>query len=506
MSQDQKSYGQILKSSSIVGGSQGVALLIGLIQTKCVAVFLGPVGVGLSGAFGSLIGIVVTLCGLGVSSSAVRSIAKANASEEKGDLGKLVTTLRILSWITGLVGSAVVLLFAKPLSRMTFGSEEYWIALSVLSLCVLFRCLKNGQLGYIQGIRRIGDLAKMKIIASITGVTIGVGLYAWLGLRGIVPAIFAMGLVQLIAANYFARRAQSPTSSVSREEFLKISGDFIKLGVVLMWTGLLSMLVGYLTRVILIQHIDLHAAGLYQSSYRISAMFVGFILAAMSADFLPRLSEVADDDKKIQQQVNEQTEIGLLLAVPGILATITFTSWIIAILYTSEFKMAEELMKWMVLGCLGRVISWPMAMILIAKGCKAWLMVLESCASVLHVALIYAGVQQFGVVGASYAFALLYVVYIIATKLIANKVVGFAWSSEVVKMLLLYLPAVLFLVSLSFVVGQWLFMTVGCVLTLVIGIYNVRQLSMRLPRGHKINTYLSKVPLMNRTFLKRGDE
>ena len=41
------SYRQILKSSSLIGGSQGINFAIGLVKTKMVAVFLGSSGIGL---------------------------------------------------------------------------------------------------------------------------------------------------------------------------------------------------------------------------------------------------------------------------------------------------------------------------------------------------------------------------------------------------------------------------------------------------------------------------
>lgn len=41
------SYGQILRSSSIIGGATGINYVIGMVRTKAVAVLLGPSGIGL---------------------------------------------------------------------------------------------------------------------------------------------------------------------------------------------------------------------------------------------------------------------------------------------------------------------------------------------------------------------------------------------------------------------------------------------------------------------------
>ena len=42
-----KSYGQILKSSALIGGSTAFNMLFSIVRTKAMAVLLGPTGVGL---------------------------------------------------------------------------------------------------------------------------------------------------------------------------------------------------------------------------------------------------------------------------------------------------------------------------------------------------------------------------------------------------------------------------------------------------------------------------
>ena len=67
-----KSYPQILKSSSIIGGSRVLNLLIGMVRTKLVAMLLGPPGIGLVSLYQSATGLTGTLSGLGIGQSAVR--------------------------------------------------------------------------------------------------------------------------------------------------------------------------------------------------------------------------------------------------------------------------------------------------------------------------------------------------------------------------------------------------------------------------------------------------
>ena len=66
-----QAYGQILKSSSIMGGVAGFNQLLRMVRTKFAAVLIGTVGSGLIANFGAIQGFVGTLAGLGFQSSAV---------------------------------------------------------------------------------------------------------------------------------------------------------------------------------------------------------------------------------------------------------------------------------------------------------------------------------------------------------------------------------------------------------------------------------------------------
>ena len=54
-SQSKQTYGQILKSSAIVGGSTVLNIGIGIVRTKILALLLGPGGFGLAGLYTSII-------------------------------------------------------------------------------------------------------------------------------------------------------------------------------------------------------------------------------------------------------------------------------------------------------------------------------------------------------------------------------------------------------------------------------------------------------------------
>jgi len=85
------SYGQILKSSSILGGTQAAVYLISLLKTKVAAVLLGPQGIGLVGLYQSATAMIAIVAGLGLNSSGVREVAHAGRTGDGVDLARTAT-------------------------------------------------------------------------------------------------------------------------------------------------------------------------------------------------------------------------------------------------------------------------------------------------------------------------------------------------------------------------------------------------------------------------------
>src|SRR4051812_13416014 len=82
VSKERSTYGEILKSTALIGGSTVVGIFFGIIRTKAMALLLGPAGVGLMGLYASIIDVAQSLAGMGVQSSGVRQIAEASGSGE----------------------------------------------------------------------------------------------------------------------------------------------------------------------------------------------------------------------------------------------------------------------------------------------------------------------------------------------------------------------------------------------------------------------------------------
>ena len=490
------SYTQILRSSSLIGGAQGISLVMGMVRTKFVAILIGPIGIGLVGTFQAIQSLIGTISGLGIRSSAVRDVSLAAERGDDGQIGRTILTLRRVVWVTGLSGAALTASLANFISNYTFGSDEYVLEIGLLGLITLMSNVKGGQIAHIQGMRRIGDLARLNVIGTAVGSIVALVFYAWLGIRGIIPALVLHGLFDLIASSYFARKIPIIDVRMSWMESFRAAGGMARLGLSFMWSGFLVAAVAYITRALIVNQISIEAVGMFAAAFGLSGMFVRFILTAMGADFLPRLVAVSNDYRAMNRLVNEQTEIGLLLAVPGLLAMLTLAPWIIGIFYTAEFLPATDLLQWFILGCLGRVIAWPMGFIMIALGKGAWYAAMQSIMNLIHIALIWVGLEYWGLEGVAIAFFLLYVVGTIVNTLVYFRISGFRWSASTRQLLILLLPVVVaaFLVGRLFPV--WPATGLGVTISAIATILCVRELVKRIGHRHKIAEKILQIPGM----------
>lgn len=488
------SYSQILKSTSIIGGAAGINLLFGMVRMKFAAVLIGPVGVGLVGTYQIIQGMVGTVAGLGIQQSAVRDIAEAVGKGDNDSIGRSVLSLRRICWLTGIIGMIAMVALAVPLSQYTFESADYALDIALLGPIIFLANIQGGQAAILQGMRRIGDLARLNVIGAAVGTLVAVALYSQLGVRGIIPSLLLISLIQLIATWYFSRRVTVPKVQLTWKESFHAANSMIRLGLVFMWNGLMVALVAYLTRSWISQELDLVAVGIFTAAFSLSGMFINFILGAMGADYYPRLTAVSHDHGAMTRLVNEQTEIGLLIAVPGLLATLTLAPWIILLFFTSEFLPAAELLQWFILGCVGRIISWPLGFVMLALAKSKWFFMIETSFNLLHLGMIWVGLGIVGLEGVAIAFFCLYLIYIAAVYGVARHLIGFRWGGATLRLLYIFLPFVV----CAFLSGRMLSLplatVIGGIVTSIVSLLCVRGLVQRLEEDNGLVRFFFRFP------------
>jgi antigen flippase len=242
---EKNTYGDILRASSIMGGAQALNYLVGMVRVKIIAVLLGPAGVGLIGLYSSALGLVGTVTSLGIASSGVREVALAHGQDDPQAVARTVTVLRRACWATGLLGWALSAALAVPLSRWAFGDTAHAAAIAVLGVTLLLGAISGGQTALLQGVRRIGDLARIQVVAMLLNTVVAIGLYTWLRAEGIVPVLVATAVVSLACSWWFARRVALQPVELPWRQTWRETRRLAKLGFAFMWSGLLLAGLGH---------------------------------------------------------------------------------------------------------------------------------------------------------------------------------------------------------------------------------------------------------------------
>ena len=123
--ENRSAYRQVLKATSLFGGAQIFIILIGLVRSKIIALYLGADGFGVTSLLNTPLQLIATITGLGISFSAVREIAIAYEQREQERLDRIYSVFYKWLWVTGILGTLLVIMISPILSYWSFGNLTY---------------------------------------------------------------------------------------------------------------------------------------------------------------------------------------------------------------------------------------------------------------------------------------------------------------------------------------------------------------------------------------------
>ncbi|WP_159461395.1 O-antigen translocase [Dysgonomonas massiliensis] len=461
MSERNDSYKQIVKATGIFGGSQIVIILLGIIRTKFAAFLLGALGVGLIGIFQSVVDMIRTISVLGVDTSGVKEIADTETNKSQEEHIKTISTFRLWFSLTAFLGLFICFAFCFPISLWAFQTPQYAMHVAGLSLCVFFGILATGRSVILQGLRQIGYMAKAGIWTALASLIIIVPMYYFMGTRAIVPSLIIGSLLFYIFSDYYFRKLKIKKVSVNNQEAFEAGTNTLKLGLYILISSILNTIAMFVIRTYIARVDSIEYAGLFQAVWVITTVYLGLILKSMGADYYPRLSAISDQNNAVKTLVNEQSYIAILVSLPIIVGMILFSKFILTLFYSTEFIAASELLRWQLLGSIFKIISWPLAFILLAKN-KGKLFLLSEIifyASYLSSAYLLYSTYSINAFGIAYLIA--YIIYLLTVFVMAKYLTKFEWTPEITSIIS---------ISLAFVIASFIVLMYFDKLGLLLGI------------------------------------
>lgn len=476
MSEQVASYRRILKSSSIIGGASVINIFIGLLRTKILAVLLGPAGIGLVSLYTGLMQTAATLATVGLGTVGTQQIAEAIGKEDERALAVARRAMLFGTLLLAGAGAFVVWSLRELLAAYVLGGAEHASIVGWLALGVALSVAGAAQGALIQGMRRIGDMARLSVYGSVLNTVFGLALLWQWGAAGLVAYVLVGPLMSFLLGHWYVSRLPKTVSKdISIQEIAHQWQTLLRLGIPFMGAGLVGALVNLWIRVEVGNTLGAESLGHFQAAATISMQYIGFVLAAMGADYYPRLTTVIHDRQAATRLVNEQTEIALLLSAPVFIVMIGLTPWVIHLLYSSAFMPAVEVLRWQILGDVLKVASWPLGFVILAAGAGKTFFWSETLAFVLMGGLIAGFSSSIGLKVTGIAFVVCYTVYLPLVYLLAKRRIDFNWTTSVIKLL-----SVVFLLCVGVAVISakfWWGAIVAIVLSLTFALYTFARLS-----------------------------
>jgi enterobacterial common antigen flippase len=476
----------ILKASAIIGSSSLVHIALGAVRTKAMAVMLGPAGIGLLGAFGMILDLARNLAQVGLNGSGVRQIAEAASSGDERRLAVTALVLRRVSLLCALVGAVMLVLFSSAISTLTFGTTDHATSIALVSVALFMGVVAGGQMALLQGTRRVAEQAKVTVYGAVVGTVAAVVIVYFAGEQGIVPSLIAVAAATVGLSWWYSRKVKIIDAPLQPGDTARESALLFKLGLAFLSSGLLVAGAAYAVRTFVLRTLGLDAAGLYQAAWTLGGLYVGFVLQALGTDFYPRLVGVIHDHRASNAIVNEQAHASLLLAAPGIIATITFAPLVVHLFYSAAFSEAVELLRWICLGMALRVITWPVGYIIVAAN-RQWIFFAAEVAwATFNIAASWWCLRAFGLEGAGIAFMLSYIFHALIVYPTANRMTGFRWSTQNLRAGACFVLVVASTFATQRLLPQWPALAVGTCLTLASTWYCLQTLLKLSEAGDKL--------------------
>ena len=481
----------MIRSMLVIGSAQAMNIVISIVRMKVLAVLVGPAGIGLLGVYNSLQATVGSVAGLGLGTSGVRDIA-AN-KEDLAVQSRVRTVLFAAGLVQGAVAMVLVWLFREPLAGWLFGDISRATETGLVGVAILFSLILASQTAILQGLRRIGDLGRVTVLGALGGTIAGL-LAVWLeGEAGLIWFLLVQPLASVLVAAVLSRKLpRTQTPRLTLPGVYATWKPMASLGVVFMIGGLTGAATLLLARSMIARDLGIDAAGLFSASWGVAMVYVGFLLGAMAADFFPRLTEVIHDRAASTRLINDQAQLGLAIGGPVLLALVGIAPWFLALLYSSEFVPAAEMLQWQTLGNVFKLASWPMAFANVAAARARLHLMIELSWNATFLAILWIGLPLIGLEAAGIAFLLAYMLYFLLLYAATRRVFGFRWYGLSLGLIGVHATLASMILALSRYVPV-LAAGMALVLAVMTGVVGLRIVLMKIGPHGRLSTRLHAV-------------
>ena len=423
----------LIKVASLNSASVITKIVTGFLTSKAIAIFIGAEGLALIGNLRNLVSSMQAFAVLGMYNGIVKYIAefKNNTVE----LSKTLSTAFYLGFISTIIVAFLCYFNAEYINTLIFPTyNDYAYVIRIMAIALPFYSMNMFAFSIMNGFSKYKMLLIINIIGQILGASITLILIYQNRIDGaLISIVIAESIIFLITlVGVVNQRSLIPLIRSSQVNFTNIK-NLSSYSIMALFSALILPLVAISIRTYIIDNIGYKDAGFWEAMTRISKYYLMFVSSLMSLYILPRFSEI-DNNKEFREEVFGFYKTIIPVFGLGLLVIFLLRRFIVAIVFTDEFKPVEDLFLWQLLGDFIKVLSIVISYQFLAKK-MFWHYIITEAFSVmiLYLTSIYF-IDLYGVKGATIAHFVTYVMYYgIILLIFSSSLFGVIGETEILK-------------------------------------------------------------------------
>lgn len=388
-----------------------IRMLTGLVINKVLSIYIGPTGLALVGQLQNFSQLAMTAAQGGINSGVTKYAAEYGRDKER--IAILFSTAGRISLFSSIFVGVMILIFANYASLKILNSENYNYIFLIFGLTIVLFVANSLLLSILNGLKEIKTWVKINIIQSIYSLFFTTSLIILLGLDGALIALVTNQSVIFIIMLWLLRKNQFINVSSFKKAFDKPEAKKLGAFALMAITSAATIPFSHLViRNYIGENLGWNKAGYWQAIWYISAMYLMIISTALSTYYLPKLSEITNK-KELRKEILQ----GYTFIMPAVIGMsfliFLCRDFIIWMLFTEDFSPMRELFLWQLVGDVMKMAAWLVGYLMIAKAMTKKFIITEIIFGFGFMILTIFFVRHYGLIGASYSFAMSYTFYFI---------------------------------------------------------------------------------------------
>jgi O-antigen/teichoic acid export membrane protein len=254
----------------------------------------------------------------------------------------------------------------------------------------------------------------------------------------------------------------------------------LSLGFMLSLSGMITLGTSYLVRIFISHLGGLTDVGLYSAGFAIINSYVGMIFTAMSTDYYPRLSGVAHNNVLARKEVNQQSEIAILILAPILCVFLVYVNGVVILLYSPKFISIRSMIHWAAFGIFFKAAGWAIAFLLLAKGASLVFFWSELLVNTYLLCFNLIGYYYWGLTGLGFSFLITYVIYLIQIIIITWRYYRFRFKIVFIRLFIIELSIGFLCLLVVKLTNGMLTYILGSILVIISCAYSLYEIDKRI--------------------------